>query len=62
MSEEERSHYENPAHDELTQIKILKNIARRIEAEILAQLKARGVQTEIRFNPKLKEEGLLDLK
>lgn len=62
MNDEERSHYENPINDELTKTKILKNIARRIESEILAQLKERGVQTEIRFNPKLKEEGLLDLK
>lgn len=61
MTDEERSTYES-AIDEFTQGKALKNVARRIEAEILAQLKARNVQTEIRFNPKLKEEGLLDLK
>lgn len=61
MTDEERSTYEN-ALDEFTQGKALKNVARRIEAEIMAQLKARNVQTEIRFNPKLKEEGLLDLK
>ena len=36
--------------------------ARRVEAEVMATLKARGVETEIRFNPKLKETGLLDLK
>lgn len=50
------------AVDELAQIKALKKIARRVEADILAQLQARGVQTELRFNPKLKETGLLDLK
>jgi len=61
MTDEERSTYEN-AIDELSQMKALKNIARRVESEIMAQLKARNVQTEIRFNPKLKEEGLLDLK
>ncbi|MGG6283134.1 GIY-YIG nuclease family protein [Leptolyngbya sp. AN03gr2] len=61
MTDEERSTYEK-APDELTQIKTLKNVARRVEAEIMAQLKARNVQAEIRFNPKLKEEGLLDLK
>ncbi|MBE9013063.1 GIY-YIG nuclease family protein [Pseudanabaenaceae cyanobacterium LEGE 13415] len=61
MTDEERSAYES-ALDELAQIKALKNVARRVEAEIMAQLKARNVQAEIRFNPKLKEEGLLDLK
>ncbi|MBD2081267.1 GIY-YIG nuclease family protein [Leptolyngbya sp. FACHB-17] len=61
MTDEERSTYES-ALDEFTQGKALKNVARRIEAGIMAQLKARNVQTEIRFNPKLKEEGLLDLK
>ncbi len=50
------------AIDELTQTKVLKQVARRAEAEILEVLKARGVQVEIRFNPKLKEAGLLDLK
>ncbi|MBW4470867.1 MAG: GIY-YIG nuclease family protein [Stenomitos rutilans HA7619-LM2] len=50
------------AIDELTQTKVLKQVARRVEAEILEVLKSRGVQVEIRFNPKLKEEGLLDLK
>lgn len=60
MTEEEHSSYNNG--DELMQIKLLKKIARRVEAEILEQLKERGVQMEIRFNPKLKENGLLDLK
>lgn len=62
MTLEERENYTKPTNDEITQIKILKNIARRVEAEILTQLKERGVKTELRFNPKLKEEGLLDLK
>ena len=48
--------------DELGQVKLLKTIARRVETEILEQLKQRGVNVEIRFNPKLKEKGLLDLK
>jgi hypothetical protein len=48
--------------DGLAQIKLLKQVARRVEETILTQLKQRGVQTEIRFNPKLKEQGLLDLK
>ncbi len=42
--------------------KLLKNIARRVEAKILEVLKARGLQENIRFNPKLKNSGLLDLK
>ncbi|MBD2205048.1 GIY-YIG nuclease family protein [Calothrix sp. FACHB-1219] len=62
MTPEEQEKYQNPLNDEVTQIKILKNVARRVEAEILAVLEARGCQTQIRFNPKLKEEGLLDLK
>lgn len=48
--------------DGLGQLKLTKNVARRVEAEILAQLELRGVKEEIRFNPKLKENGLLDLK
>jgi hypothetical protein len=57
--EEKQSHSQG---DELMQMKLLKKVARRVEAEILEELKSRGVQTEIRFNPKLKENGLLDLK
>lgn len=60
MTEEEKSSYERI--DEITQIKLLKKISRRVETQILDQLKSRGVNTEIRFNPKLKEKGLLDLK
>ncbi len=48
--------------DGVAQIKLLKQVARRVEEIILTQLQARGVRTEIRFNPKLKEQGLLDLK
>ncbi len=48
--------------DGLAQIKLLKQVARRVEETILVKLQARGVNTEIRFNPKLKEQGLLDLK
>jgi hypothetical protein len=60
MTDEEKERYEKS--DELSQIKLLKQVARRVEAQILETLKSRGVQTEIRFNPKLKENGLLDLK
>jgi hypothetical protein len=51
-----------PDLDGVAQIKLLKQVARRVEETILTKLKERGVQTEIRFNPKLKEQGLLDLK
>ncbi|MGD1907742.1 MAG: GIY-YIG nuclease family protein [Leptolyngbyaceae cyanobacterium] len=60
MTPEEQSEYE--ALEEAAQGKYLKKIARRVEAEILDTLKARGVQMELRFNPKLKESGLLNLK
>lgn len=62
MTTEEQEEYQNPGHDELAQMKIIKNIARRVEGEILLLLKNRGLQEQFRFNPKLKEEGLLDLK
>jgi hypothetical protein len=60
MNESEKLQYEQA--DELEQGKLLKKVARRLETEIQNQLKARGVTMEIRFNPKLKEQGLLDLK
>jgi hypothetical protein len=50
------------ATDELGQIKLLKQVARRVEEQVLTALTERGVQMQIRFNPKLKENGLLDLK
>lgn len=60
MTEAEREQYKKS--DGIGQLKLIKNVARRVEAEILAQLQARGVKEEMRFNPKLKESGLLDLK
>ncbi|HLP88259.1 MAG TPA: GIY-YIG nuclease family protein [Nostocaceae cyanobacterium] len=60
MTAEEKQSYENS--DDLARVKVLKNVARRVEGEILAVLAGRGLKTEVRFNPKLKEEGLLDLK
>ncbi|TVP63563.1 MAG: GIY-YIG nuclease family protein [Nodularia sp. (in: Bacteria)] len=62
MTDEEQANYHHPANDELAEIKIIKNVARRVEAEILVVLKERGLQEQFRFSPKLKEEGLLDLK
>ena len=60
MTEEEQESYKNS--DELTQIKLLKKVSRRVQADIEETLKQRGNTMEIRFNPKLKEKGLLDLK
>lgn len=60
MTPEEQSQYEK--NDDIGQEKLLKQVARRVEEQILSELKARGLQEEIRFNPKLKTSGLLDLK
>ncbi|BAQ66825.1 GIY-YIG nuclease family protein [Geminocystis sp. NIES-3709] len=60
MTEEDKAQYQQT--DELGKIKLLKKVARRLEEEIKTQLENRQVTMEIRFNPKLKEEGLLDLK
>jgi len=62
MTVAEVASYEGIVADEIAKDKLLKNVARRVENEILSQLKARGVTEEIRFNPKLKNSGLLDLK
>ncbi len=62
MTDEEKSKYQNPLLDDLVKMKLIKNVARRVEEEILEVLAARGLKTQIRFNPKLKEDGLLDLK
>lgn len=60
MTEEEKAQYQQS--EESKQIRIRKQVSRRVEAQILKQLSDRGVKMEIRFNPKLKEKGLLDLK
>ena len=60
MTTDEQNSYKSS--DELTQSKLLKTVARRVESQVLTQLESRGVQMQIRFNPKLKEKGLLDLK
>jgi hypothetical protein len=62
MLPEESAQYIDPQLDEPKHQSVLKNAARRIEAEILATLSQRGVTEQLRFNPKLKENGLLDLK
>jgi hypothetical protein len=60
MTDEEKDTY--AAMDELGKMKTLKQAARRVEAEVLVQLAQRGVKMSLRFDPKLKEEGLLGLK
>lgn len=60
MTDEEKSTYETS--DELERIKLLKNVSRRVQAEILARLEPRHIQDSFQFNSKLKEKGLLDLK
>lgn len=60
MTEEEKVAYTQG--DEVAQGKLLKNVARRLETKIKETLNARGVTMDVRFNPKLKEQGRLDLK
>lgn len=60
MTAEEKATY--AAGDDLTKTKTLKQVARRVEAEVLAAIATRGVKMSFRFDPKLKEEGLLNLK
>jgi hypothetical protein len=60
MTEAEQAAY--AASDEPGKIKTLKQVARRVETAVLAALEERGVKIPIRFDPKAKEAGLLDLK
>jgi len=60
MTPAEQTAYESS--DEPGKIKALKQVARRVEAEVMQELEARGVKLPIRFDPKAKEEGLLNLK
>ncbi|MGB3512988.1 MAG: GIY-YIG nuclease family protein [Microcoleaceae cyanobacterium] len=62
MTEAEVAEYQNPLIDEVAKEKLLKNVARRVETDIKAVLETRGLKEDIRFNPKLKTSGLLDLK
>ena len=61
MTEAEKETYTKSEDKE--KIKLLKTAARRVEAELKEKLKqTRNTDIEMRFNPKLKEKGLLDLK
>jgi hypothetical protein len=62
MLPEELAQYNDPQLDDQQHLKILKQAARRIEQDILTLLTERGVKEALRFNPKLKDSGLLDLK
>jgi hypothetical protein len=62
MLPEESAQYIDPQLDDRQHLKVLKQAARRIEEDILKILTERGVKEALRFNPKLKENGLLDLK
>ena len=59
MTAAEKATYANS--DDLGRIKTLKQVARRVEAEVTATLEARGFKTAVRFDPKQKEKGLLEL-
>lgn len=61
MTDAERQSLADAA-DELAKTKCIKQAARRVQAEVLERLAARGVTESLRFNPKLKEDGLLELK
>ena len=61
MTPEEQESLDNAAGD-LERTKRLKSIARRVEADINAQLASRGLVDSIRFDPKMKEQGLLNVK
>ena len=62
MTDAERAEVASSELDERSRTKALKQVARRVEAEILAVLAERNVHEPLRFHPKLKEKGLLDLK
>ena len=42
--------------------KVLKNVARRLESQLETYYQQRNCKERLRFDPKLKEKGLLDLK
>ena len=48
--------------DGLGQTKLLKQFAREIQAQIKQKLSDRGVKVNFKFNSKLREQGLVDLK
>ncbi|KAH9551169.1 hypothetical protein CY35_09G001100 [Sphagnum magellanicum] len=61
MTEEEKILYEDAATGP-PKAKVLKNVARRIEKDLEALFKERNCSDKLRFDPKLKDKCLLDLK
>ncbi len=61
MTPEEHRAYEQ-ALSEGERDQVLKNVARRLEQTVLAKLEARGLGFAVRFDPKAKNQGILDLK
>ncbi len=60
MTEAEKQIYN--ITDDPGKSQLLKTILQRAEAQIMEVLNSRNLQEPIRFHPKLKEQGLLDLK
>ncbi|NEQ49847.1 MAG: GIY-YIG nuclease family protein [Leptolyngbya sp. SIO3F4] len=60
MTDAERDAIANAEPSETN--KLLKQLARRVEADVKAKVADRGAQIAIKFNPKLKEQGVLALK
>ncbi|KAL3688537.1 hypothetical protein R1sor_014846 [Riccia sorocarpa] len=61
MTDEEKLSFEEAAPGP-PKAKVLKNVARRIEAGLLAVFQERKCKDKLRFDPKLKDRGQLDLK
>ena len=62
MNSEEKASYAGSKLDERGKVKLLKQVSRQLEAKILDTLAQRGFDDELRFNPKLKETGILEVK
>lgn len=61
MTEEERQSVEE-ATPGPPKAKAMKEVARRVEKELKASYETRKTTEYLRFDPKLKEKGLLDVK
>ncbi|MEM9137402.1 MAG: GIY-YIG nuclease family protein [Cyanobacteria bacterium P01_F01_bin.42] len=62
LTADEQARYADPETNDRGKIKILKQASRRIESDILTKLRDRGFDDSLRFNPKLKESGVLEIK
>ncbi|MEM9212812.1 MAG: GIY-YIG nuclease family protein [Cyanobacteria bacterium P01_F01_bin.150] len=61
MTPDEQALY-TAATSDVGQTKILKKVALRVESDIKATLKDRGVKESFQFDPKLKAQGLLNIR